>query len=327
MEQAVIALQADVAQWKATVQDEFKKQTQAIENQSLQYSASLQQIERESTKFAGMVATGEAEFATKVVGFEGQVKSAMETLGLRAEEQKKESEGLDKLIKEGFARFEQVAKEGDEARLQQAAATAAAFARFDSQCTLKLSELSGTMEQNRVHTEAQVREIVTRITQGAPGAQPHATPSFQQTFVPRARREEESAGFDMSRGDKKSMGLCSRKDLEVWRLPDEVTKPKFVHWRDQLLEYLENSSGWRGATQIFEEIRKAKTEVNSAWVQGLDTEEGTDLDQHHCTLTTTDEKSEELYALLATKSNTTVNGLRKEVTGRNGFEYYRQIIK
>ena len=45
-------------------------------------------------------------------------------------------------------------------------------------------------------------------------------------------------------GDRKKLGLCNAKDLEVSRLPETVNREQFILWCDGLDECLENCPGW-----------------------------------------------------------------------------------
>ena len=126
-------------------------------------------------------------------------------------------------------------------------------------------------------------------------------------------------------GKGKMSGLCHHRDLEIWKLPEDVTREQFILWRDQLDELLELSPGWRGSTEVLEKIRDFDDVVTPAMVNMIETDNGHDLDDHKATVEQVREKSEELYSLLRLKHNTTTNGLSKDVEGRNGFEVYRKM--
>ena len=120
--------------------------------------------------------------------------------------------------------------------------------------------------------------------------------------------------------DRKKLGVCSAKDLEVNMLSETVNREQFILWPDGLDEYLENSPGWKKATQVLEKVRSWPLEATPERVADISSALRLDL-------ATAIVKSEELFGLLRTKHNMTTDSLSKDVDNRNGFELYRMVCQ
>ena len=55
--------------------------------------------------------------------------------------------------------------------------------------------------------------------------------------------------------DRKKLGVCNAKDLEVSRLQETVNMEQFILLRDGLDGYPENSLGWNRSTKVLETVR------------------------------------------------------------------------
>ena len=151
MEQAVqefAAVRQEAAKLREDMKQEISKQSSEIENMSPQYSQSVQRMEAETTKFAEFVAQETQKYAGKTEQSEKTMAAGMEAIMARSNEQSAQSVQLDAMMKEGFRRIDDAHRESTEAKAQQAAATTAAFARFEAHCALKMTELTQAIEMH-----------------------------------------------------------------------------------------------------------------------------------------------------------------------------------
>ena len=119
-----------------------------------------------------------------------------------------------------------------------------------------------------------------------------------------------------SHHDRKKLGVCNAKDLEVSRLQETVNMEQFILCRDGLDEYLENSPGWNRSTEVLETVRSwafENTPQRVNLISGIEDMVGVI------------NKSEQQVGLLKTKHNTTTDSLFKDVDDRNGFKLYRMM--
>ena len=65
-------------------------------------------------------------------------------------------------------------------------------------------------------------------------------------------------------GDGKGGSRVDKKDIAVWKLPDDLDKSAFRHWVDAVDQQLEVVHGFKHASFVMNEIRRSDTEVTAA---------------------------------------------------------------
>jgi hypothetical protein len=141
------------------------------------------------------------------------------------------------------------------------------------------------------------------------------------------------AGPDHKGGGKGS-GI-DKKEVAVWKLPEDVTKVQYRHWSNAVDIQLEAVHAWIGADFVLNRIKRCKepmTELtfNACLVEaGVDVSADTDvhLDAPHPDDWPFAERTRFLYTYLMGKISTDLYDRVAAVEGKNGFEVYRQIAQ
>ena len=131
-----------------------------------------------------------------------------------------------------------------------------------------------------------------------------------------------------------------KKEIAVWKIPDDVDKTGFRHWVKAVDMQLELVHGMEFASFVLNHIRRAKVAIDvdvlSACVVAanldiskaqmeMKVESGEDID--HPQDYPFQKSTTFLYAYLVSKLNTNLLDKTVGIEHRNGFELYRQICK
>ena len=143
-------------------------------------------------------------------------------------------------------------------------------------------------------------------------------------------------GFDGGFGKGFDGGFgkgVDRKEVAVWKLPDEVSKVRFRHWLNALDSQLEAVHGWRHADIVLNRVKRSEDPIDADSLERCLTEaedeidklEGDNFDPHVKHNYPFSERSKFLYAYMINKLNTFLHDRIISIEGKNGFEVYRQV--
>ena len=124
-----------------------------------------------------------------------------------------------------------------------------------------------------------------------------------------------------------------RKDLAVWKLPDNVGKTEFRHWIDAINVNLEMIHNWKHADIVLNRVKRHDTELSQDSLTTCVAEavEEVSLMIGYEELAPGDyvfaDKAKFFHAFLLGKLNTDLHEKMVGITDKNGFEMYRQICQ
>ena len=136
-------------------------------------------------------------------------------------------------------------------------------------------------------------------------------------------------------GGKGTGSSIDRKEVAVWKLPEEVSKIKFRHWINAVDLQLEAFHGWRHADIIFNRIKRSEDPIDADILERCLVEAGEEMDKleddflpvpvkGECPFS---EKNKFLYTYLINRLNTDLHDRIFSIEGNNGFEVYRQVAQ
>lgn len=292
---AAKASAADLEAVASSIRSEVQVMTGQI-NTELQKIRSAQQaglqniavggakVERESTAFAQTVESNKQVMDAKLAD--------MEAMAATAESFETRGASLKKPMQNGFAMLQSAQAEALIARDRQVQAIDAAFYRFDSHNTARMSEIILKHEQNmQLVMQKMLTMEAARAGQGAqvdpwpPGAAAAALAAAAPMAVNISGGDRDANGGDLY------SELCHRRDLEVQALPEKVERDVFVLWREHVIEILGQSSDWRGISLALAMVLAQLEEVT---VDVIHKVPGSQLGEFSCSTGTVQAKSSEL---------------------------------
>ena len=166
-----------------------------------------------------------------------------------------------------------------------------------------------------------------------------------------------SVGTGLPRSTDGRTPSVDKKELSVWKLPDQVTKQEFRHWLDTIDTNLDAAQHFHYPEIVLDKVKRFESEINSAsWMtivasadedipenKKIDAmiasgrERGSEgfsggADSWHTRKSIAADwgfvkKSRFLYTFLLSKLNTELHGKTIGIEGWNGFELYRQVVQ
>ena len=155
------------------------------------------------------------------------------------------------------------------------------------------------------------------------------TAQFKTDLGEYFRAEKESGGFGSSIG-KGSGHRPDKKELAVWKCPENVSKLDFRHWIAAIENNLEGVHGYDQPDVVLDAVRRQQTEITeelfmSCLRKSSDNLVEQGLNRIDSSQWNFQEKSRNLYVYLVNKINTAMHEKAAGVENKNGFELYRLI--
>ena len=156
----------------------------------------------------------------------------------------------------------------------------------------------------------------------------------------KAQQSDGPPGLNDGKGNR-GKGI-DKKDIAVWKLPEDLDKQAFRHWLDAVDQQLELVHGFRHAGFVMNEIRRSNLEIaESAFEECIGmannkiTASLASMGVPYSSANTVDtyadyvflEKTTFLNSYLICKLNTDLHGKTFGLESKNGFELYRQICQ
>ena len=156
----------------------------------------------------------------------------------------------------------------------------------------------------------------------------------------KAQQSDGPPGLNDGKGNR-GKGI-DKKDIAVWKLPEDLDKQAFRHWLDAVDQQLELVHGFRHAGFVMNEIRRSNLEIaESAFEECIGmannkiTASLASMGVPYNSANTVDtyadyvflEKTTFLNSYLICKLNTDLHGKTFGLESKNGFELYRQICQ
>ena len=151
-----------------------------------------------------------------------------------------------------------------------------------------------------------------------------------------ARIESQVGGLGGMQGsaggaEKEKKGpRVDRKEVAVWKLPDNVGKDGFRHWIDAVDNQLEAVHSLPFPELVLERVRRSKVEVGKVEFEKILEDVMHDNDTVEVDLAASwqfVEKSRILHTYFTAKINTELHGKCISITNKHGFEMYRRICE
>ena len=214
----------------------------------------------------------------------------------------------------GLETISRIPNEAENLRAVERANIEAHFEKAESLTKGQIDEVKNFVDRLKVDATSGFGEIMARVTavEEHTRARDSAQPSTETSDAWAAyRTSSQRAGDEGPRepgtrmpeeareAKGKMSGLCHHRDLEIWKLPEDVTREQFILWRAQLDELLELFPGWRGSTEVLEKVRDFDDVATPAMVNAIETEDGHDLDEKKASIEQVRVKSQELFPYLS----------------------------
>ena len=99
------------------------------------------------------------------------------------------------------------------------------------------------------------------------------------------------------RGVLLSGGLrVDKKEVPVWKLPEEVTKVQFRHWVNVMDIQLEAIHGWKNAVYILSRVKRSEDEITAEVLSKCLTEAAIDINRDEDHLALAPSESDYIFA-------------------------------
>ena len=203
------------------------------------------------------------------------------------------------------------------------------------------TQVDGLIGKVRTDTAASFQEVMRRVELLIDGAKTQMGAGGSGTH-------------SVSGGGKGKGSNIDKKEVAVWKLPEEIDKMSFRHWVDAVDMQLEMVHGFRHADLVMNQIRRSKVEINKAAFEVCIAEansevrkanqemSGVDLDPesggfdpfHGAAMKPIEpddyifyEKTVFLNAYLVGKLSSDLHNRTLGIEHKNGFELYRQVCQ
>ena len=132
-----------------------------------------------------------------------------------------------------------------------------------------------------------------------------------------------------------------KKELAVWKLPDNVDKMGFRHWVDAIAIHLEMIHGWKHADYVLNRIKRCQLEITPSTLEECLAEANVDLEKvvgfeevdYSGTQGTYNrdyvfaDKTKFMHAFRVGKLNTYLYDRTAGIENKNGLEIFRQVCQ
>ena len=212
-------------------------------------------------------------------------------------------------------------------------------------------------DQNKAELEVLRQTFTAEATSLRQGVQAWSA-TYAQEIKAMVQNGMSGAGFEQKPGT--GSAKHDKKELSVWKIPENVSKPDFRHWLDAVDIQLEAIHGFQFPDLVLGKIKRSTTvitkeileviigEINDEHHEKVKKEaiektgappgiQSTSADPwHHANRSfgadlidvgswDFDDKSRWLYTYLIAKLNTELHAKTSSVEGKNGLEVYRQM--
>ena len=133
---------------------------------------------------------------------------------------------------------------------------------------------------------------------------------------------QQAQGFAPQTGNWNLRPCLHRKDIEVPTMSEVMSREQFLLWRDKVTDFLE-ATGSAGITPLLEALHTRRSECSVMDAVGI--ANGRGVGGGNTTDVEIKRASEDMYAMIRAKLNTTARSLCLDVRDRNGMEMYRRL--